>query len=66
MITAVIIDDDVNLRIGMKGLLSLYAPDIKIVGEGDSVASGIEVIMRTDPLVIFLDIQMNDGTGLTF
>ena len=63
MITAVIIDDDENLRMGMKGLLSLYAPDIKIVGEGDSVASGIEVIMRTDPLLIFLDIQMNDGTG---
>jgi two-component system, LytTR family, response regulator len=63
MITAVIIDDDVNLRNGMKALLSLYAPDIAIVGEADSVASGIKSLQDLDPQVVFLDIQMNDGTG---
>jgi two-component system LytT family response regulator len=63
MISAVLIDDDVNLRNGMKGLLSLYAPDIEIIDEADSVASGFEVLSRTKPQVIFLDIQMNDGTG---
>jgi two-component system, LytTR family, response regulator len=63
MITAVIIDDDVNLRNGMKGLLSLYAPDIFIVGEADSVATGIEALQSHNPQVIFLDIQMNEGTG---
>jgi two-component system, LytTR family, response regulator len=63
MITAVLIDDDVNLRNGMKGLLSLYAPDIFIVGEADSVATGIEALQSHNPQVIFLDIQMNDGTG---
>lgn len=63
MITAVIIDDDVNLRNGMKGLLALYAPDIEIIGEGESVATGISVINNLKPQVVFLDIQMNDGTG---
>ncbi|WP_395053318.1 LytR/AlgR family response regulator transcription factor [Flavobacterium sp.] len=63
MITAVIIDDDVNLRNGMKGLLALYAPDINIIGEGESVATGIAVINNLKPQVVFLDIQMNDGTG---
>jgi two-component system, LytTR family, response regulator len=63
MITAVIIDDDSNLRNGMKGLLSLYAPDITIVGEADSVASGIDALHKLHPQVVFLDIQMNDGTG---
>jgi two-component system LytT family response regulator len=33
MITAVLIDDDENLRDGMKGLLALYAPEIKIIGK---------------------------------
>ncbi|WP_395043616.1 LytR/AlgR family response regulator transcription factor [Flavobacterium sp.] len=63
MITAVIIDDDVNIRNGMKGLLSLYAPDIDIIGEGESVASGISIINKLNPQIVFLDIQMNDGTG---
>jgi two-component system, LytTR family, response regulator len=63
MITAVIIDDDSNLREGMKGLLGLYAPDITIIGEADSVASGVQVLCKLQPQVVFLDIQMNDGTG---
>lgn len=63
MIKAVLIDDDINLREGMKGLLSLYAPDISIIGEADSVASGVETLSRLNPQVVFLDIQMNDGTG---
>ncbi len=63
MITAVLVDDDINLREGMKGLLALYAPDIKIIGEADSVASGVDILTKLDPQVVFLDIQMNDGTG---
>ena len=63
MITAILIDDDSNLRSGMKGLLTLYAPQINIVGEADSVATGIEVINQLKPQVVFLDIQLNDGTG---
>ncbi len=63
MITAVLIDDDVNLREGMRGLLSLYAPDITIIGEADSVASGVEILNKLNPQIVFLDIQMNDGTG---
>lgn len=63
MITAILIDDDQNLRSGMKQLLARYAPEIKIIGEADSVANGVEVIDQLQPQVVFLDIQMNDGTG---
>ncbi|WP_264520793.1 LytR/AlgR family response regulator transcription factor [Flavobacterium sp. N1994] len=63
MITAVLIDDDINLRDGMKGLLSLYAPDISIIGEADSVESGVKILNNLKPQIVFLDIQMNDGTG---
>ncbi len=63
MITALLIDDDDNLRSGMKGLLALYAPNIKIIGEADSVVTGIEAITNQQPQVVFLDIQLNDGTG---
>jgi two-component system LytT family response regulator len=63
MITALLIDDDSNLRNGMKGLLDMYAPDIKIIGEADSVKLGVEAIEAYKPDVIFLDIQLGDGTG---
>lgn len=63
MIKAILIDDDQNLREGMKGLLERFAPNIKIIGEADSVATGIEVMDTLKPQVVFLDIQLNDGTG---
>jgi len=53
MIKAILIDDDINLREGMKGLLSLYAPDINIIGEADSVESGVEIVSKLYPQVIF-------------
>ncbi|AWI24483.1 LytR/AlgR family response regulator transcription factor [Flavobacterium pallidum] len=63
MITALLIDDDINLRNGMKGLLAMYAPEITIIGEADSVQHGVEAMDRLRPQVVFLDIQLNDGTG---
>ena len=63
MITALLIDDDQNLRNGMKGLLTRYAPEIHILGEADSVESGIEAIDKFKPQVVFLDIQLGDSTG---
>jgi two-component system LytT family response regulator len=63
MITALLIDDDQNLRNGMKGLLARYAPEIQILGEADAVKTGIEAIEKFKPQVVFLDIQLGDGTG---
>lgn len=63
MITALLIDDDANLRNGMKSLLARYAPEIKILGEADSVETGVEAIQNLKPEVVFLDIQLNEGTG---
>ncbi len=63
MISAVLIDDDDNLRNGMKTLLTRYAPDINIIGEADSVTSGTELLLKQQPQVVFLDIHLGDGSG---
>ena len=63
MITALLIDDDANLRNGMKTMLARYAPDFQILGEADDVATGISAISMLQPQVVFLDIQLTDGTG---
>ncbi len=63
MITAVLIDDDKHLRTGLKALLERYTRDIAIVGEAESVKTGIGVIEQFRPQVVFLDIHLSDGTG---
>ena len=63
MITTILIDDDQNLRNGMKMLLERYAPELSIIGEADSVESGVDAMRSLQPQVVFLDIQLGDGTG---
>lgn len=63
MITALLIDDDKHLRTGLKALLERYTNDIFIVGEAESVKTGIAAIQKLRPQVIFLDIHLTDGTG---
>lgn len=63
MITALLIDDDSNLRNGMKSLLARYAPEIRIIGEADSVETGVKIVLQNQPQVIFLDIHLGDGSG---
>lgn len=63
MITAVLVDDDAHLRKGMKAMLGKYAPHIYIVGEAENVPDAISVISTQNPKVVFLDIQLAEGTG---
>jgi two-component system LytT family response regulator len=63
MITALLVDDDQHLRTGLKALLDRYTNDIVIVGEAESVKTGIAAIEKWQPQVIFLDIHLSDGTG---
>lgn len=63
MFRAVIIDDIENSRISLANDLQNYCPQIKIIGEADSVQTGIKEIKNKNPEVVFLDIQLGDGTG---
>lgn len=63
MTKVVIIDDEVNARDSLKQLLEIYCPDVTVVGDADSVSSGIECILSNNPDLVFLDIKMPDGTG---
>lgn len=63
MITAILIDDDKHLRKGMKSLMERYASEIVIIGEAESVKTGIVALEKYKPQVVFLDIHLSDGTG---
>lgn len=63
MIKAVIIDDIERSRASLADDLKRHCPEIIVVGEGYSVTTGIEVIKKYQPDVVFLDIQLDDGNG---
>lgn len=63
MIKAVIIDDIENSRLTLADDLRVYCPEISLLGEADSVESGIALIRKVKPAIVFLDIELTDGTG---
>jgi two-component system, LytTR family, response regulator len=63
MLRTVIIDDDEDARSTLRSFLVQYCPNVEIVAEADGVSSGYKAIMIQDPQLVFLDIQMEDGTG---
>jgi two-component system LytT family response regulator len=65
MYQTVIIDDDELARRGLRRILEQNFKEIVILGEADSVASGLELINEVDPDLVFLDIEMPDGTGFS-
>ena len=63
MYHTIIIDDDQLARRGLRGILEQNFDEIQILGEADTVASGLLLIAEVDPDLVFLDIEMPDGTG---
>lgn len=63
MVKVVIIDDENSGRNVIQQYLSLYCEDVEVIGEANSVKSGVELLSKESPDIVFLDIQMQDGTG---
>jgi len=63
MVKAVIIDDELMARASLRQDIQDYCSDITIIGEAQSVVSAIELIENKRPDLIFLDIQLIDGSG---
>ena len=63
MLRTLIIDDEAHIRDTLTKLLKLYCPIVGIVGEANGVSAGINKIMELQPDLIFLDINLRDGSG---
>jgi len=63
MIKAVIIDDEQAMQEVNACLLKKYFPDITLDGTADSIASGVDLILKAKPDLVILDIELNDGNG---
>lgn len=63
MLRTVIIDDEPHIRDTLARLLARHCRQVSLVGDATGVADGITVIRTLNPDLVFLDINMNDGTG---
>jgi len=60
--SALIIDDERLARNSLKKKLEKF-PEIEVIGEADGISRAIIEITKLNPEILFLDIQLSDGTG---
>lgn len=63
MISALIIDDEQHCINRLADLLKQYHSDVMLVSTAASVKEGLQAIELCQPQLLFLDVQLKDGTG---
>ncbi|MFL5752727.1 MAG: LytR/AlgR family response regulator transcription factor [Bacteroidia bacterium] len=63
MIKAVIIEDEVKSRELLSTLIAKHCEGVNVVATAENVETGVEIIRKFSPQIIFLDISMPDGSG---
>lgn len=66
MIKAIIVDDEQRSREALNGLIERYCPEVFIISEATGCNDGIDKARKFEPDLVFLDIQMPDGSGFNF
>lgn len=60
---AIIIDDELRARRILRTLLTDHCPQINIVGEAENVPEAVQLIHKTNPDIVFSDIEMPEYSG---
>jgi two-component system, LytTR family, response regulator len=61
----VLVDDEKKSRVVLSKLLKTFCPDVTVLGEAESVQEAYDLIIKAQPQLVFLDIQMPTGTGFS-
>ena len=59
----IIVDDEIAVRNSIRRLLNENFPEVNIITTAGSIGEGHEAILKHKPDLIFLDIELPDGTG---
>lgn len=60
---AIIIDDEVNSRESLKNIIRTFCSDVVIIAEAESIEAGAKILKKHHCHIVFLDVQLTDGTG---
>ncbi len=63
MIQALIIDDEQDAIDALLSFTQRYCPQVNVIGTAQSMEEGVQLVRGTDPDLVFLDINLGDGTG---
>jgi two-component system, LytTR family, response regulator len=58
-----LVDNEKEVRELLKDMIAAVAPGTHQLEEADGVTSGVQKINSFNPDIVFLDVEMNDGTG---
>lgn len=62
-IRVILIDDEPGIRLLLRKIIEKQQ-DFEVVGESGSLAEAVTLFTRTQPQVVFLDIEMNGASGI--
>lgn len=62
-IQTILVDDDAIARTSLRHCLQRHFKQVDILGEADRVDTAIKIIDEIEPDLVFLDINLPDGTG---
>ena len=57
----VLIDDEPKSREVLRELISLFVPDLEIIGEAGNIRDSVSLIQREAPDLVFFDILLQEG-----
>lgn len=60
---AIIVEDELNVREGFVKLINVFCPEVNVIGVAGSVETALELIDKSEFEVLFLDINLPDGSG---
>ncbi|CAM1357958.1 LytR/AlgR family response regulator transcription factor [Tenacibaculum xiamenense] len=63
---ALLVEDKEYIRKGLLNLLKLIDSEVEVIGECESVKEAVVVAGACKPELVFLDINLTDGTGFEF
>jgi len=63
-VTAIIVDDEKLARATLRSFLEEFCTEVEIVGEAGNVPEAVKLIMKHQPNLVFLDIEMPGFSGL--
>lgn len=59
-----LVDDEVNARLALRGMIESYFPELEIADEAKDLPEAVRKINQLQPDIVFLDIEMPGYSGL--
>ena len=63
MMRAIIVEDEGRSADVLKGLVEKYCPEVEILALAKSVSEAVEAVELHSPNLVFLDVELPDGSG---